>query len=106
MLRQKNCKIFIDASAELGPIRYSLPPAKEELAKAKEKISKLAEKCDIITISHYHYDENAEYYKDKIVYAKDGKENINQSQKQRAKNNLLRIAKNLNGQIILDHHFK
>ncbi len=85
----KDCKILIDPSAALGPKRYRLPPHKKEqeaLFKAKQKIAEIAEKCDIFTISHYHYDhfdQNETFYKNKKVFAKDIKENINKSQKKR-----------------------
>ncbi len=85
----KDCKILIDPSAALGPKRYGLPPHKKEqeaLFKAKEKISEIAKNCDILTISHYHYDHfdpNEVFYKNKKVFAKDIKENINKSQKKR-----------------------
>ena len=85
----KDCKILIDPSAALGPKRYGLPPhtkEQETLFKIKEKIAEIAEKCDIFTISHYHYDHfdpNEVFYKDKKVFAKDIKDNINKSQKKR-----------------------
>ncbi len=84
-----DCKIFIDPSAALGPKRYGLPPSQKEqeaLFKTKEKISNIAKKCDIFTISHYHYDHydpNEIFYKGKTVFAKDIKKDINKSQKQR-----------------------
>ena len=87
----KDCKILIDPSAALGPKRYGLPPHKKEqemLFKTKEKISKIAEKCDILTISHYHYDHydpNEVFYKNKKIFAKDIKQNINKSQQKRGK---------------------
>jgi hypothetical protein len=58
------------------------------LFKTKENISEIAKKCDIFTISHYHYDHydpNEVFYKDKKVFAKDTKENINKSQEKRGK---------------------
>jgi predicted metallo-beta-lactamase superfamily hydrolase len=85
----KDCKILIDPSAALGPKRYGLPPHKKELealSKTKNKISELAEKCNILTISHYHYDHydpDEVFYKGKNVFAKDISKNINKSQTQR-----------------------
>ena len=85
----KDCKIFIDPSAALGPKRYGLPPAKEEqeaLFKTKLKIAELAEQCKVLIISHYHYDHydpNEVFYKGKKVFAKDITKDINKSQKQR-----------------------
>jgi len=88
-IETRDCKIFIDPSAALGPARYSLPPAQKELEalyKTKQKIAETAEKCDIIVISHYHfdhYDPNENFYKNKKVFAKDISKNINKSQKER-----------------------
>jgi len=88
-IETKDCRILIDPSAALGPKRYGLPPHNKELEalyKTKEKISEIAEKCDILTISHYHYDHydpDEGFYKGKKVFAKDISSNINKSQKQR-----------------------
>lgn len=85
----KDCKILIDPSAALGPKRYGLPPHPKELEtfyKTKNKISEFAKKCDILTISHYHYDHydpNEVFYKGKKVFVKDISKNINKSQRQR-----------------------
>ena len=85
----KDCKILIDPSAALGPKRYSLPPHQKELEtlfNTKLKIAELAEQCDVLTISHYHYDHydpDEAFYKGKKVFAKDIKKNINKSQTER-----------------------
>ena len=85
----KDCKILIDPSAALGPKRYGLPPAEQEmvaLEKTKNEITKTAKQCDILTISHYHYDHynpSAGFYKDKTIFAKDIDKNINKSQQKR-----------------------
>ncbi|MDI6708645.1 MAG: MBL fold metallo-hydrolase [Candidatus Thermoplasmatota archaeon] len=87
----KELKIFIDPGAALGPSRYSLPPAKEEwqaLDKAYQEIDRVAKLCDVLIISHYHYDHhdpNSDFYKGKKVFAKNRLENINLSQKERGK---------------------
>ncbi|MCK4416283.1 MAG: hypothetical protein KAU84_03935, partial [Thermoplasmatales archaeon] len=66
-----------------------LPPVQHELEtlfKTKLKIAELAGKCEILIISHYHYDHydpNEAFYKGKKVFAKDIEKNINKSQKQR-----------------------
>ena len=89
LVETKDCKIFIDPSAALGPKRYGLPPSQKELEtlqKVKKKIADLAKECDILTISHYHYDHydpEQEFYNGKKVFAKDIKQNINKSQTQR-----------------------
>ena len=88
-IETKDCKILIDPSAALGPKRYGLPPHQKELEmlyKTKNKISEIAKKCDILTISHYHYDHydpNETFYKGKKVFVKDISKNINKSQEQR-----------------------
>ena len=85
----KDCKILIDPSAALGPSRYGLPPAQQEieaLEKTKYKIAEIAKKCEMLTISHYHYDHydpSETFYHSKKVYAKDIKQNINKSQQGR-----------------------
>ena len=85
----KDCKILIDPSAALGPKRYGLPPTQKELDmldETKKGIAKTATICDILTISHYHYDHydpDETFYKGKTVFAKDIEANINKSQKQR-----------------------
>ncbi len=85
----KECKILIDPSAALSPKRYGLPPHQKELEaldKIKKEIAEIAEKCDILTISHYHYDHydpDERFYKGKKVLAKDISNNINKSQNQR-----------------------
>jgi len=81
--------ILIDPSAALGPKRYGLPPVQQELemlTKIKQEIAKTAEHCDILTISHYHYDHydpTEGFYNGKKIFAKDIEQNINKSQKQR-----------------------
>jgi len=85
----KDCKILIDPSAALGPKRYGLPPAEQEIAaleKTKSEIARAAKECDILTISHYHYDHydpSAGFYKSKTIFAKDINKNINKSQQKR-----------------------
>ena len=85
----KECKILIDPSAALSPKRYGLPPHEKELEafhKTKEKIAEIVKKCDVLTISHYHFDHyepEKAIYKEKKVFAKDILKNINKSQAQR-----------------------
>ena len=99
-LETKDCKILIDPSAAIGPIRYGLPPHKkelDELEKTKKKISEIASKCDIIIISHYHYDHydpDEKFYKGKKIFAKDIYNNINKSQKQRGEDFKKKVEKN------------
>ena len=90
-IETKDCRILIDPSAALGPKRYGLPPAPPEIAalsETKEKIAEIAKKCDILIISHYHYDHydpTESFYKNKKVFAKNIDKNINQSQKERGR---------------------
>jgi len=89
LIETNDCKIFVDPSAALGPKRYGLPPSQKELEtlqKMKKKIANLAEECDVLTISHYHYDHydpEQDFYTGKKVFAKDIEQNINKSQTQR-----------------------
>ena len=96
----KDCKIFIDPSAALGPNRYGLSPHQKELEAlyaTKQKIAEVAESCDMLVISHYHYDHydpNEVFYKGKKVFAKDISKNINKSQKERG-TELKKIVENV-----------
>jgi len=82
-------KIFIDASAALGPSRYGLPPHPLEidaLENAKKKIRRIAEDCKIHVITHYHYDHydpDEDFYIGKRIFAKRIDSHINASQKER-----------------------
>lgn len=90
-IETKKLKIFVDPGAALGPSRYGLPPAKEEwqaLDLAYQEINKVAKLCDILIISHYHYDHHdpdGDFYEGKKIFAKDRLKNINLSQKERGK---------------------
>lgn len=85
----KHCKILIDPSASIGQKRYGLQPHQTEidaLSTIKSEIKNISQKCDILTISHYHFDhfeDNENIYKGKKVYAKEVYKKINKSQKQR-----------------------
>ncbi|MDD5502112.1 MAG: MBL fold metallo-hydrolase [Candidatus Thermoplasmatota archaeon] len=96
------CKILIDPSAALGPVRYGLPPSPEEfeaLQNAKQEIHKIAKECDVLTISHYHYDHydpTENFYAGKTVYAKDIRASINKSQAHRGKDFELLVKEKCN----------
>lgn len=84
-------KVVIDPAAALGPRRYGLPPHPLEegrLAEAWVDIKKYAAKSDVLVVTHYHYDhhdpEEGEVFRNKTVYLKDPKKNINKSQQVRA----------------------
>jgi predicted metallo-beta-lactamase superfamily hydrolase len=97
-------RVLLDAGAGLG-WRYNLMPHPLEyraLGAARKRLREFAEKADIITVSHYHYDhytatwreveaqwtwscleEARKIYTNKLVCAKDYRENINPSQRRR-----------------------
>ncbi len=86
-------KIAIDPGVSYAPRRYGLPPHPRELERLEEKkelIYRELMDTDIIVITHYHYDhylyheDEAEYYKNKILLIKDPRHNINVSQRIRA----------------------
>jgi len=82
-------KIFVDASAALGPSRYGLPPHPLEidaLENAKKRIAELAKDVDIHVITHYHYDHydpQESFYEGRKIFAKRIDSYINASQKER-----------------------
>jgi uncharacterized protein len=97
--------ILFDAGISLAPYRFSLPPHPIEfrtIAQLRQEIAKAADKATVTTISHYHYDHHTpsfedwvvnwtqdgetakQIYKNKTVLAKNGEENINASQRERA----------------------
>ncbi len=84
-------KILIDPSAALGPSRYGLPPHPKEVKRLEEHlkiIKKHTKKCDVLIVTHYHYDHHnpniPEIFTNKIALVKHPKEKINASQKGRA----------------------
>lgn len=86
-------KIAIDPGVSYAPRRYGLPPHPRELERLEEKkelIYRELVDTDIIIITHYHYDhylyheDEAEYYKNKILLIKDPRRSINVSQRIRA----------------------
>jgi|UniRef100_A0A7C6EBQ6 predicted metallo-beta-lactamase superfamily hydrolase len=100
-------RIIIDPACALAPVRYNLPPHPKELTKKEEhwqKIVNYGRIADIVIITHYHYDHHnpdfPELFKDKIVIIKNPKENINESQKERAKVFLAKIS-NIAKEIII-----
>jgi len=101
----KDVRILLDGGVSLCPIRYGLPPHPEEfraIVEARRKIAEAAAKAEFVTISHYHHDhvtpsfedwlcnwtqanETAkQIYEGKHVLAKNPKEQINYSQRERA----------------------
>jgi predicted metallo-beta-lactamase superfamily hydrolase len=97
-------RILLDAGVSLCPNRFGLPPHANEfkaIMAARKKIAEAAAKAEVVTISHYHYDhytpcfedwlvnwtepeETAkQIYQDKIVLAKNPREDVNFSQRER-----------------------
>ncbi len=101
-VRTPDVSLLLDPSAALAK-RYNLEPHPFEyiaLRNTLEEILTIAEDSDVLSISHYHYDhvrpgfENHLYnlstmnerhrmFADKVVLAKDNRENINPSQRRR-----------------------
>ena len=97
--------VLLDAGVSLAPYRFSLPPHPIEfqtIARLRKTIAEAADKATVTTISHYHFDHHTpsfedwvvnwtedgetarQIYQHKIVLAKNPKEKINASQRQRA----------------------
>jgi hypothetical protein len=90
-IETENLKILIDPGVSLAPMKSGLPPHPIELEREEEhwkRIKELAEMCDILIVTHYHYDhhnpEEPELYRGKITFVKHPHENINKSQLERA----------------------
>jgi predicted metallo-beta-lactamase superfamily hydrolase len=96
--------ILLDAGVSLCPNRFGLPPHTEEfeaIGESRKRIAQAAYKADIVTISHYHNDHHTpsfedwlcnwteahetarQIYKRKTVLAKNPRDHINYSQRQR-----------------------
>ena len=97
--------VLLDAGISLCPYRFSLPPHPIEfqtIAQLRKTIADAADKAEVTTISHYHFDHHTpsfedwvvnwtepdetarQIYQNKTVLAKNPKEKINASQRQRA----------------------
>ncbi len=92
-------KVLIDPAVALGPRRYGLPPhqlEQQRMHETWEDVKRHALKSDVLIVTHYHYDhhnpDEAEIYKDKIVYIKDPEKYINKSQTDRASRFLSKLA--------------
>ncbi|UCH04808.1 MAG: hypothetical protein JSW05_01220 [Candidatus Thorarchaeota archaeon] len=102
MVSTPDVKLLLDPSAALA-MRGGLEPHPREyhrLMKTLEQIHEEARQADVLSVSHYHYDHvrpgftNFRYnqssrdelqrmFQDKIVFAKDNRENVNPSQRRR-----------------------
>ncbi len=88
----KEVNILIDPSVALGPIRYGLSPHPKEEAKLgvhQRRIGSYAKRSQVFIITHYHYDhhdpDNPGLFRNKVLLTKHPKNNINKSQKKRAR---------------------
>jgi predicted metallo-beta-lactamase superfamily hydrolase len=105
LVETSDIAVLLDAGISLAPYRFSLPPHPLEfqtISKLRKIIAEAAIKAQVTTISHYHFDHHTpsfedwvvnwteegktacQIYQNKNVLAKNPKENINASQRQRA----------------------
>ncbi len=84
--------VGIDLGASLAPRRYGLPPHELELRALEEALSEAGRwvrESHAVVITHYHYDHymsrEPELYEGKLLLVKHPQENINFSQKMRAR---------------------
>lgn len=105
LIETSDVTVLLDAGVSLCPYRFGLPPHPAEfqaIAALRGKIAEAAGKAEVITISHYHFDHHTpsfedwlvnwteakvtaqQIYEGKTVLAKNPRENINPSQRQRA----------------------
>jgi len=108
LVETRDLRLMIDPAAAVAPRRYGLPPHPRELELLEKfwgKIASAAEDCEVIVVTHYHYDHHSstrfleEIYRGRIVIVKDPEKMINFSQKLRARTFLEKI-KPLAAQII------
>ena len=91
LVETREVTILIDPGVRLAPFRYNLRPHPTEEERQRDswrQIKAAAKKAEVLTVSHYHYDHHnpdaPSIYRGKLVYLKDGKSNINRSQRERA----------------------
>src|ERR1035437_10487235 len=105
LVETPDVKVLLDGGLSLAPSRFSLPPHPIEyqtIARLRKTIAEAADKAQVTTISHYHFDHHTPFFEDwvvnwtqdgetarqiyqnKTVLAKNAKEKINASQRQRA----------------------
>jgi len=110
-IETKDTKIIIDPGVDLAKKRYGLPPHPIEKNRKEEhwkEILRRMNKSEIAIITHYHYDHfnpfrNIEAYSGKLLLIKNPIENINRSQKGRAKEFLSRVKKYAEEMIYADN---
>lgn len=93
LVETRDLKLMIDPAAAVAPRRYGLPPHPKELSLLEEcweRIASAAEECEVIVVTHYHYDHHSstrfleEIYGGRIIIVKDPENMINFSQRRRA----------------------
>ncbi|MBO3839483.1 MAG: MBL fold metallo-hydrolase [Thermoproteota archaeon] len=109
LVETRDLRLIIDPAAAVAPRRYGLPPHPKELEILEEywkKIASVAKDCEVIVVTHYHYDHHSstrfleEIYGGRIVIVKDPENMINFSQRIRARTFLERI-KNIAAQVVV-----
>jgi len=90
-VRTSDFSALIDPGVSLAPKRYRLPPHEIEIERMKskwEEIKKYLAECEVVIITHYHYDHHdpneVEILDGKKILLKHPKEKINKSQMNRA----------------------
>lgn len=100
LVETKDVRLIIDPAVAVAPRRYGLPPHPRELNLLEgywRKIASAAEDCEVVVVTHYHYDHHSptrfleEIYGGRIVMVKDPESMINFSQRSRARIFLERI---------------
>jgi len=105
LVETPDVSMLFDAGISLAPYRFNLPPHPIEfqtISRLRKVIAQAADQASVTTISHYHFDHHTpsfedwvgnwtedgetarQIYTDKTVLAKNPKENINATQRQRA----------------------
>ena len=104
LVETPDVSVLFDAGVSLSPYRFNLPPHPVEfqtISRLRKVIAEAADKASVTTISHYHFDHHTpsfedwvgnwteddetarQIYQNKTVLAKNPKENINATQRQR-----------------------
>ncbi len=85
-------RILVDPGVSLAPVRFGLPPHPLEIRAMNEcwrTIKDHAARADVLVITHYHFDHfdptEPLVFNGKVLLIKHPKENINSSQRQRAR---------------------
>lgn len=102
LIHTEDLSIVIDPGAALGPWRYGLRPHPRELKRLEEhkaEIARSTSEADLVIFTHYHYDhiprpyEDVSWLRGKRVMMKDPENNINFSQRLRARMLLEQLRK-------------